>query len=94
MKVKIYRHIKSGKLYSLVQSKFMGKIEVIGPDPENEGYNLLEWNRSLVLYKSEYLNSDGPYFCRFRSDFDRSFEFIGEFNSIVWRLIKFMKWIK
>lgn len=63
--MKKYRHKKTGKLYSLVQEKFLIK--------ENG-----EWRNTFVLYKAEYDNPDGPYFSRTIEDFQNNFEEVKE----------------
>lgn len=55
-----YIHIKTGNPYSVITDNFMFK---------DNG----EWCRGLVLYKSEYYNSDGEYFARTKEDFCKNF---------------------
>ena len=64
---KLYRHKKTGKLYSLVSSNFLFKDF----DESMDGY---EWRRGLILYKAEYNNTDGPFFARCPNDFYAQFE--------------------
>lgn len=63
--MKKYRHKKTGKLYSLVQERFLIK--------ENG-----QWRDNFVLYKAEYENPDGPYFSRTKEDFFENFEEVEE----------------
>lgn len=66
-KKKLYRHKKTGKLYSLVSSDFLFKDF----EESIDGY---EWRRGLILYKAEYNNPDGPFFARCPKDFYEQFE--------------------
>lgn len=57
---KKYIHKKTGNPYSVITDNFMFK---------NNG----EWRRGLILYKTEYDNTDGEYFARTKEDFENNF---------------------
>jgi len=59
--MKKFIHKKTGNPYSLVTDNFMFK--------ENG-----EWRRGLILYKTEYHNTDGEFFARTPEDFYNNFE--------------------
>ena len=72
MNSKLYKHKKTGKLYSLVQENVKVKCDVVFLEDTNE--TLLDWEEGFVLYKAEYDNPDGPYFVRYAKDFYENFE--------------------
>ena len=72
MNSKLYKHKKTGKLYSLVQENVKVKRDVVFLEDTNE--TVLDWEEGFVLYKAEYDNSDGPYFVRYAKDFYENFE--------------------
>ena len=59
-----YRHIKTGKIYTLVQASFFVK-DVLSNNWDKNNY---------VLYRARYENPDGPYFCRSKKSFIMDFE--------------------
>ena len=71
MNSKLYKHKKTGKLYSLVQKNVNIKGAVIFL-ANNEV--VLDWEDKFVLYKAEYDNPEGPYFVRYSKDFYENFE--------------------
>ena len=72
MNSKLYKHKKTGKLYSLVQKNVKVKCDVVFLEDINE--TVLDWEEGFVLYKAEYDNPDGPYFVRYAKDFYENFE--------------------
>ena len=72
MNSKLYKHKKTGKLYSLVQENVKVKRDVVFLEDTNE--TVLDWEEGFVLYKAEYDNPDGPYFVRYAKDFYENFE--------------------
>ena len=72
MNSKLYKHKKTGKLYSLVQKNVKVKCDVVFLEDTNE--TLLDWEEGFVLYKAEYDNPNGPYFVRYAKDFYENFE--------------------
>lgn len=72
MNFKLYKHKKTGKLYSLVQKNVKVKCDAIFLEDTNE--TVLNWEEEFVLYKAEYDNPDGPYFVRYAKDFYENFE--------------------
>ena len=72
MNSKLFKHKKTGKLYSLVQENVKVKCDVIFLKDTNE--TVLDWEEGFVLYKAEYDNPDGPYFVRCAKDFYENFE--------------------
>ena len=72
MNSKLYKHKKTGKLYSLVQENVKVKRDVVFLEDTNE--TVLNWEEGFVLYKAEYDNPDGPYFVRYAKDFYENFE--------------------
>lgn len=72
MNSKLYKHKKTGKLYSLVQKNVKVKCDVVFLEDTNE--TVLDWEEGFVLYKAEYDNPDGPYFVRYAKDFYENFE--------------------
>ena len=72
MNSKLYKHKKTGKLYSLVQENVKVKRDVVFLEDINE--TILDWEEGFVLYKAEYDNPDGPYFVRYAKDFYENFE--------------------
>lgn len=72
MNSKLYKHKKTGKLYSLVQKNVKVKSDVVFLEDINE--TVLDWEEGFVLYKAEYDNPDGPYFVRYAKDFYENFE--------------------
>lgn len=71
MNSKLYKHKKTGKLYSLVQKNIKVKGAVVFLE-NNEV--VLDWKDGFVLYKAEYNNHEGPYFVRYSKDFYENFE--------------------
>ena len=57
----LYKHIKTGKIYSLITDNFMFKDNGV-------------WREGLILYKAEYDNPAGEYFAREAEDFYKKFE--------------------
>lgn len=72
MNSKLYKHKKTGKLYSLVQKNVKVKCDTVFLEDTNE--TVLDWEEGFVLYKAEYDNPDGPYFVRYAKDFYENFE--------------------
>ena len=72
MNSKLYKHKKTGKLYSLVQKNVKVKRDVVFLEDTNE--TVLDWEEGFVLYKAEYDNPDGLYFVRYAKDFYENFE--------------------
>ena len=72
MNSKLYKHKKTGKLYSLVQKNVKVKCDTVFLEDTNE--TVLDWEEGFVLYKAEYNNPDGPYFVRYAKDFYENFE--------------------
>ena len=72
MNSKLYKHKKTGKLYSLVQKNVKVKRDTVFLEDTND--TLLDWEEGFVLYKAEYDNLDGPYFVRYAKDFYENFE--------------------
>lgn len=72
MNSKLYKHKKTGKLYSLVQENVKVKCDVVFLEDTNE--TVLDWEEGFVLYKAEYDNPDGSYFVRYAKDFYENFE--------------------
>lgn len=72
MNSKLYKHKKTGKLYSLVQENVKVKRDTVFLEDTNE--TVLDWEEGFVLYKAEYDNPDGPYFVRYAKDFYENFE--------------------
>lgn len=72
MNSKLYKHKKTGKLYSLVQKNVKVKCDVVFLEDTNE--TVLDWEEGFILYKAEYDNPDGPYFVRYAKDFYENFE--------------------
>ena len=72
MNSKLYKHKKTGKLYSLVQKNVKVKCDAVFLEDINE--TVLDWEEGFVLYKAEYDNPDGPYFVRYAKDFYENFE--------------------
>ena len=72
MNSKLYKHKKTGKLYSLVQENVKVKRDVVFLEDTNE--TVLDWEEGFVLYKAEYDNPNGPYFVRYAKDFYENFE--------------------
>ena len=72
MNSKLYKHKKTGKLYSLVQKNVKVKRDVVFLEDTNE--TVLDWEEGFVLYKAEYDNPNGPYFVRYAKDFYENFE--------------------
>lgn len=72
MNSKLYKHKKTGKLYSLVQKNVKVKCDAVFLEDTNE--IVLDWEEGFVLYKAEYDNPDGPYFVRYAKDFYENFE--------------------
>ena len=72
MSSKLYKHKKTGKLYSLVQENIKVKCDIIYLEDSNE--SVLDWNDNFILYKSKYNNTEGPYFVRYSKDFYDNFE--------------------
>ena len=72
MNSKLYKHKKTGKLYSLVQKNVNVKCDVVFIEDINK--TVLDWEEGFVLYKAEYNNPDGPYFVRYAKDFYENFE--------------------
>ena len=72
MNSKLYKHKKTGKLYSLVQENVKVKRDAVFLEDTNE--TILDWEEGFVLYKAEYDNPDGPYFVRYAKDFYENFE--------------------
>ena len=72
MNSKLYKHKKTGKLYSLLQKNVKVKCGVIFLKDTNE--TVLDWEEGFVLYKAEYDSPDGPYFVRYAKDFYENFE--------------------
>ena len=72
MNSKLYKHKKTGKLYSLVQKNIKVKCDTVFLEDTNE--TVLDWEEGFVLYKAEYDNPDGPYFVRYAKDFYENFE--------------------
>ena len=72
MNSKLYKHKKTGKLYSLVQKNVKVKRDAVFLEDTNE--TVLDWKEGFVLYKAEYDNPDGPYFVRYAKDFYENFE--------------------
>ena len=58
---RLYKHIKTGKIYSLITDNFMFKDNGV-------------WREGLILYKAEYDNPVGEYFAREADDFYKKFE--------------------
>ena len=71
MNSKLYKHKKTGKLYSLVQKNIKVKGAIVFLE-NNEV--VLDWKDGFVLYKAEYDNPEGPYFVRYSKDFYENFE--------------------
>ena len=72
MNSKLYKHKKTGKLYSLVQKNIKVKCDTVFLEDTNE--TVLDWEEGFVLYKAEYDNPNGPYFVRYAKDFYENFE--------------------
>ena len=72
MNSKLYKHKKTGKLYSLVQENVKVKRDVVFLEDTNE--TVLDREAGFVLYKAEYDNSDGTYVVRYAKDFYENFE--------------------
>lgn len=72
MNSKLYKHKKTGKLYSLVQKNVKVKCDTVFLEDTKE--TVLDWEEGFVLYKAEYDNPDGPYFVRYAKDFYENFE--------------------
>lgn len=72
MNSKLYKHKKTGKLYSLVHENVKVKCGAIFLEDTNE--TALDWKDGFVLYKTEYDNSDSPYFVRYAKDFYENFD--------------------
>ena len=72
MSSKLYKHKKTGKLYSLVQENIKVKCDIIYLEESNE--SVLDWKDNIILYKAEYNNTKGPYFVRYSKDFYENFE--------------------
>ena len=72
MSSKLYKHKKTGKLYSLVQENIKVKCDIIYLEESNE--SILDWKDDFILYKAEYDNTEGPYFVRYSKDFYDNFE--------------------
>lgn len=72
MNSKLYKHKKTGKLYSLVQENVKVKRDTVFLEDTNE--TVLDWEEGFILYKAEYDNPDGPYFVRYAKDFYENFE--------------------
>lgn len=72
MNSKLYKHKKTGKLYSLVQKNVKVKCDTVFLEDTNE--TVLDWEEGFILYKAEYDNPDGPYFVRYAKDFYENFE--------------------
>ena len=54
MSSKLYKHKKTGKLYSLVQKNIKVKCDIIYLEENNE--SVLDWKDDFILYKAEYNN--------------------------------------
>ena len=72
MNSKLYKHKKTGKLYSIVQENVKVKRDPVFLEDTNE--TVLDWEEGFILYKAEYDNPDGPYFVRYAKDFYENFE--------------------
>ena len=72
MSSKLYKHKKTGKLYSLVQENIKVKCDIVYLEDSNE--SVLNWKGGFILYKAEYNNTEGPYFVRYSKDFYDNFE--------------------
>ena len=72
MNSKLYKHKKTGKLYSLIHENVKVKYDTIFLEDTNE--TALDWEDGFVLYKAEYDNPDGPYFVRYAKDFYENFD--------------------
>lgn len=72
MNSKLYKHKKTGKLYSLVHKNVKVKCNTIFLEDTNE--TALDWEDGFVLYKAEYDNSDSLYFVRYAKDFYENFD--------------------
>ena len=59
--MKLYKHKKSGKPYTIVANNIMFK---------QNG----KWIKNLVLYRTQYDNPDGEFFVRTKEDFEANFE--------------------
>lgn len=81
--MEIYKHNKTGKLYQLVQDHLLCKTDVkservyYADSFDVEFKDTYEWDKGkadqLVLYKALYENEDGPYFVRYKKDFEQEF---------------------
>lgn len=71
MSSKLFKHKKTGKLYSIVQKDIKIK-EVNYFDDTNTP--TLTWINGYVLYKAEWDCPNGPYFVRHKKDFYDNFE--------------------
>ena len=78
MSSKLYKHKKTGKLYSLVQENVKVKCKQIAL---SEDEVVLCWEDGFVLYKAEYDNPEGPYFVRYAKDFYENFEEVKIINN-------------
>ena len=72
MNSKLYKHKKTGKLYSLVQENIKVKCDIIYLEESKE--SVLDWKNGFILYKAKYDNAEGPYFVRYSKDFYENFE--------------------
>lgn len=72
MSSKLYKHKKTGKLYSLVQENIKVKCDIIYLEGSKE--SVLDWKNGFILYKVKYDNAEGPYFVRYSKDFYENFE--------------------
>lgn len=76
----IYKHKKTGKLYSIVSDDFKVKefketVRLTMPDSfDDEWINKYEWKEGLILYKAEYDCPGCPFFARYPEDFYKEFE--------------------
>lgn len=80
---KIFKHNKTGKLYQLEQNYLLCKTDVkservyYADSFDIEFKDNYEWDKNkadqLVLYKALYENEDGPYFVRYKKDFEQEF---------------------
>lgn len=72
MNSKLYKHKKTGKIYSLIQEDI--KVKHVPIYNEEENRIILDWDDGFVLYKAEYDNPGGPFFVRYKQDFYENFE--------------------
>ena len=72
----VFRHKKTGKLYSLESDDFMSREW----DEEQKKYI---WRTGWILYKALYPCEVGPYFSRCPEDFYANFEEIHGISDIM-----------